>query len=245
MPASVLDTPNAGLEVGGAQRSAEARSLAMLERVRAVALPRLVREAEDRGWWAPRLTWAGRTIIEGSGPGLRSEVPAAAPAAEANGTPTTRPVTAADLDRLRLASRVVSPFDPVDALALLRAALLDNARVVAAVVGEDIVGLAVVAPSATEPAVESLLAVGVAPTYRGAGLGRALLAALVVGCPTRTAIEARVGVAERDVADPVDVRARLDAARRLLVGAGFRLQLASPDLARDDPQILVARLPGR
>jgi GNAT superfamily N-acetyltransferase len=217
----------------------------MLERVRAVALPRLVREAEDRGWWAPGLSWAGRTILEGVGPGLRSGVPATVPAAEADATPTIRPVTAADLDGLRLASRVVAPFDPVEAHALLRAALADGARVVAAVVGDGIVGLAVAAPSVTEPAVESLLAVGVAPAYRAAGLGRGLLAALVEGRPPRTAIEARVGVAERDGIEPLDIGVRLDIARHLLAGAGFRLQPASPDVARDDPHTLVARLPGR
>jgi acetoin utilization protein AcuC len=243
MPASMLDVPNAGQEVGGAQRTAEALSLAMLERVRGAVLPRLVREAEDRGWWAPGLTWAGGTLLAGVGTAAAPR--SSATAAETDGTPTIRPLTVADLDHLKLAARAVSPFDPADSLALVRSAVLDRARVVAAVVGEVIVGLAVAAPSATEPAVESLLVVGVAPAHRQAGIGRALLAALVEGCPPRTAIEARVGVAERDVVEPLDVRVRLDIARRLLVGAGFRRQPASPHLTRDDPRTLVARLPGR
>ncbi len=200
-----------------------------------------MREAEDRGWWAPALAWAGQAILEGIGGG-RGSGPLAA-AAEAHGTPTIRSVTAGDLDGLGLAPRVVSPFDPADAIALLRAAALDGARVLAATEGDVIVGLAVAAPSAAEAAVESVLAVGVAPAYRGAGLGRALLAALVAGRAPRTAMEARVGVAERDVVDPGDVQVRLETARRLLVGAGFRLQPVSPDLARDDPRTLVARLP--
>ena len=136
-------------------------------------------------------------------------------AAPAHGAiPTVRAVTAADLDGLGLAPRVVAPFDPADAQALLRAAALDGARVVAAVSGSTIVGVAVAAPSATEPAVESLLALGVAPAFRGAGLGAALLRALVDGRPPRTPMEARVGVAERDVVEPADVETRLEIARR-------------------------------
>ena len=123
--------------------------------------------------------------------------------------------------------------------------MLDRARLVVAVVGEVIVGLAVAAPSTAAPAVESLLAVGVAPGHRQAGIGRALLAALVEGRPSRTAIEARVGVAERDVVEPLDLRVRLDIARRLLAGAGFQPGPVSPDRSRDDPHTLVARLPGR
>ena len=76
--------------------------------------PRLVGEAEDRGWWAPGLTWAGGTILAGASRGAR---PAAAAGSSATvaagaGTPTIRPVTAADLDHLTLAARVVSPFAP-------------------------------------------------------------------------------------------------------------------------------------
>ena len=55
MPATFIDAPNAGGAVGEGQRAAEARSLEVLARVRAVVLPRLVREAEDRGWWSPSL----------------------------------------------------------------------------------------------------------------------------------------------------------------------------------------------
>ena len=64
---------------------------------------------------------------------------------------------------------------------------------------------------------ESLLALGVAPPLRGAGLGTALLRTLVDGRPPRTPMEARVGVAERDVVEPADVETRLEIARRLLV----------------------------
>jgi acetoin utilization protein AcuC len=243
LPALFVDEPNAGQAAGAAQRAGEERSLAMLARVRAVALPGLVREAEDRGWWAPGLDWAGRELLAGTGPGRRAEPGAAAPSA-VSVPPNVRVVTALDLDGLDLAPRVVAPFDTGDALGLLRAAALDGARIVAAVSGTTIVGIAVAAPSGAEPAAESLLAVGVAPGARGAGLGRALLAALIDDRPPRTAMEARVGVAERDVVEPEDVGARLEVARRLLAGAGFTIRPTPPDLARDDPWTLVARLPG-
>jgi acetoin utilization protein AcuC len=245
MPGTFVDQPNAGMTVGAPQRAGEERSLETLERVRAVALPRLVREAEDRAWWSPRLAWAGRPLLDGVGGSAAG--PAGAPPPDvrepgADVSPTVRALAAADLDGLALAPRVVSPFDPADALGLLRAASLDGARVVAALAGSHIVGVAVAAPSATEAAVESLLAVGVAPGRRGAGLGRALLRRLVDGCPPRTAMEARIGVAERDVVEPADGAVRLAIARRLLEGAGFELRPVSPDTARGDPRTVVARL---
>ena len=243
LPTSFLDDPNAGQDAGAPQRAAEERSLAMLARVRAVALPRLVREAEDRGWWAPRLAWAGRELLAPIPIAVGS--PRSAPPVPVHGaTPTVRVVTAAELDGLGLARRVVAPCDPGDALGLLRAAALDGARVVVAVSGSTIVGVAVAAPSATEAAVESLLALGVTPPFRGAGLGRALLRVLAADRPPRTPMEARIGVAERDVVEPADVDTRLEIARRLLAGAGFTIRATPPDLARDDPRTLVARLPG-
>ncbi len=243
LPPSFLDEPDAGQEAGASQRAAEERSLAMLARVRAVALPRLVREAEDRAWWAPGLAWAGRELLAGTAQGVGATgTPGASPAH--GPTPTVRAVTAADLEGLGLAPRVAAPFDTGDAHALLRAAALDGARVVVAASGSTIVGVAVAAPSATESAVESLLALGVAPGLRGAGLGRAMLRTLVDRRPPRTPMEARVGVAERDVVEPADVETRLEIASRLLQGAGFVIRPTPPDLARDDPWTLVARLPG-
>ena len=243
LPATFLDEPNAGQVAGSPQRAGEDRSLAMLARVRAMALPRLVREAEDRGWWAPALAWAGQELVPGIATGVRAADGTPAVVAR-GGTPAVRTVGAADLDGLDLAQRVIAPFDPWDALALLRAAALAGARLVAAVSGSTIVGIAVAAPSATEPAVETLLVVGVAPPFRGGGLGGALLRALIDGRPPRTPMETRVGVAERDVVEPADVATRLEVARRLLAGAGFVVRATPPDLARDDPWTLVARLPG-
>ena len=52
MPASFEDAPNAGQPILDAQAAAEEASMEVLARVRRVVLPRLVREAMDRGWWS-------------------------------------------------------------------------------------------------------------------------------------------------------------------------------------------------
>lgn len=240
MPRTFLDEPNAGLPVGAAQQAAEERSLAALARVRAAVLPRLVRESEDRGWWQPGLVPAGRG---------QAGVPA--------GAPTLRTLAVGDLDRLCLAPRTIPPFDPGDGRALLEAALADGARVVVALAGDAIVGAAVAARSSiegsstraggssTRAGTESLLAVGVAPAWRGDGLGTALLRALVEGRPTGVSMEAQVGVAERDVVEPADVVGRIAVARRLLEGAGFAVRAPSPDVSRDDPHAVGGHLAAR
>lgn len=236
MPRTFLDEPNAGLPMGAAQQAAEERSLAALTRVRAAVLPRLVRESQDRGWWGPGLVPAG--------PGEHG-LP--------SGTPTLRSLAVGDLDRLGLAPRTIPPFDPADGRALLEAALADGARVVAAVAGDVIVGAAVATRSSTgrsstddastRAGTESLLAVGVAPAWRGGGLGVALLRALAHGRPPGVSMEAQVGVAERDVVEPADAGDRIAVARRLLEGAGFAVRASSPDVSRDDPRTIVGRLP--
>jgi acetoin utilization protein AcuC len=238
MPSAFLDAPNAGMALGAGQAAADERSMAMLARVRVAALPRLVREAEDRGWWRPVLA-AGIAVRP---PGA-AERDWASP--EPGRTPTVRSLAVGDLDRLRLAPGTVSPFDAGDVRSLLEAALADGARVAAAVAGDVVVGVAVAAHAAGVRAVESLLAVGVAPGWRGAGLARALLGALVEGRPAGVALEAEIGAAERDVVEPADVSTRLAVARRLLEGAGFVVKLPSPDVARDDRFAIAARLAPR
>jgi acetoin utilization protein AcuC len=223
MPSSFLDAPNAGMALGGSQAAAGERSMATLVRVRAAVLPRLVREAEDRGWWRPA-----------PGPGVAADPGAGSP--DSGQTPMVRRLVVGDLDRLRLAPRTVSLFDPMDGRSILAAALADGARVVAAVAGDVVVGVAVAAPAvaAVVPGIQSLLAVGVAPGWRGAGLGRTMLRLLVETRPPRVALEAAVGVAERDVVEPADVATRIAIARRLLEGAGFVVRSPSPDVSRDD-----------
>ena len=242
MPATFDDPPNAGSPVAEGQAVAEARSLATLERVRAAVLPRLVREAEDRGWWRPGLRWAGRAMIAEAGPGLGPIRIDGAVGLTTQGTPVVGPLAPGVLDRCALAPRTIAPFDPADARSILRSALAGGARAMAALDGDVIVGLAVAAPSAVEDGVESLLAVGVAPGYRRRGLGSALLRALADRRPPGTRMEAAPGVAERDVVDPLAVEDRMAVARRLLESAGFEVRAASPDVSRFDPWALAARL---
>jgi acetoin utilization protein AcuC len=235
MPVSFVDEPNAGQPVGTQQVVANEASLDTLARVRRMALPTLVREAEDRGWWRPSLSWAGRVVLEGTvaGPVGVSDPPPAA-------TPVIRALSAADLGGLRLAARTVSPFDVADASALLRHAAEGGARVMGALAGDVIVGVAVTAP--VDDADEQLLAVGVAPGFRGDGLGAGLLRRLVEGRPRGSTMRATVGVAERDVIEPLDVALRIEIATRLLRGAGFELVPVSPDVRRDDPWAIAAVL---
>ena len=237
MPAALTDAPNAGSPVDPAQAAADVRSLATLERVRTALLPRLVQEAEDRGWWRPGIRWAGREIVAGIGEAL---APVAA-AGDARGSAVVRALAVGDVGRLTLASRTMPPFDPEDGRALLAAALAGGARMAAAITGDTIVGVAVAAPARGEPRVESLLALGVAPESRGGGLGRALLSALLDGRAPGVSMEARVGVAERDVVEPLPVDERMAMARRVLLGAGFELRPPSPDVLRDDPRAIEAR----
>src|SRR3954468_11136652 len=97
MPATFFDAPNAGAAFGDGQRAAEARSLEVLARVRTIVLPRLLREAEDRGWWS------GETASRLDGPAAASSARRAADPALA---PTVRALTADDLSRLDVADRV-------------------------------------------------------------------------------------------------------------------------------------------
>jgi ribosomal protein S18 acetylase RimI-like enzyme len=103
--------------------------------------------------------------------------------------------------------------------------------------------VAVAAPSAV--GTEDLLAIGVAPERRRAGLATSLLATLVADRPAGTAMRAVVNAAERDVVEPFDVALRMDIADRLLRGAGFEPRQVSPDVRRDDPWAIELVLPPR
>jgi acetoin utilization protein AcuC len=219
MPAGFEDPPNAGQPILDGQAVAEIASLEVLARVRRIVLPRLLREAEDRGRWLPDTASRG---------------PAAA---TPDGAPSIASIDAASLASLVLAPRTISPFDPAGAHAVLLAAVRDGARQVGAVVGSSLVGVALADRTG------ELLALGVAPAFRRQGLGSALLKALVAGRPAGSAMTAQVGVAERDWVEPLDVETRRDIARRLLTVAGFELRAVSPDLSRDDPWAIAGRLP--
>ena len=93
------------------------------------------------------------------------------PAGETPGGPVT---VVTDMDpttwsTLSLAPRVIAPFDAATAHAIVAAALAQGASVAAAVAGSMVVGLAVTGPD------DALLALGVAPGHRRAGLATALL----------------------------------------------------------------------
>src|SRR5207342_2907541 len=104
--------------------------------------------------------------------------------------------------------------DPVDALAILRAAAADGARVVGAIDGDALVGVAVTVPVSSGGSAEALLAIGVPPAYRRRGLGRALVGRLAADRPPGIAMTVAVNASERDVVDPLDVALRIDIASR-------------------------------
>ncbi|MEZ0240766.1 MAG: GNAT family N-acetyltransferase, partial [Chloroflexota bacterium] len=104
--------------------------------------------------------------------------------------------------------------------------------VTAAVQGTTVVGLVI---SALGDEGRELLAVGVAPAWRGRGLATALLTA----APPLDAAE--ITLAERDVIEPLPVATRAAIARRLLTGAGLELGEPVPAIARVDPRAIVGR----
>ncbi len=115
LPGSFVDEPNAGEPVDAGQAAAEARSEAIATLVRRIAVPRLLREARDRGWWDPLGERGAET-------GNR--------ASTLDGTSTATVIPSIDReawDRLTLAGGVVAPVDPADGHALIAAGLADGA----------------------------------------------------------------------------------------------------------------------
>ena len=198
-PSTFDDVPNAGLPESELHRLAEARSMATIAQVRNVVLPRLLVVAEDRGWWDP--------LAATPAPG-----PQAGGAAEA--APTIIPELDADLvDRLVPAPRTMPPADPAAARQLLHTAIRDGARATGAVAGDRLVGVALVLPARDGDQPDELIALGVAPGFRRRGIATALLAAARgYGRP----VEASVGVAERDVVEPLPGADRVAIAQHLL-----------------------------
>jgi acetoin utilization protein AcuC len=233
LPESFDDAPNAGLEFDAGQAAAEEASIAEAALVRRVLVPRLVREARDRGWWDPL---AAPVPVDGDGLGPVS------------GAPTViAQVDAAVWSRLTLAPSVIPPAAPADGHAIVAGALADGARVSAAVRGSSVVGL-VVSRDADDAARTDVLALGVAPADRRHGLATAMIRAHLEGMrPGDVDVAAEVTVAERDPYDPLDRRERMSIARRLLEGAGFEVHQADPDVRSIDPSAIAAtlsRVPG-
>jgi acetoin utilization protein AcuC len=227
-PSRFDDEPNAGDPFGVEQGRAEAASAETANLVREIVVPRLIREAEDRGWW--------RADTEGpvSSSGVLSGVSQGSESA-----PTIlRNVDMSRLAGLRLGSHVIPPFHPAGGLAILAAAVGAGSRLTVALAGDRIVGVALLTgePGGTW----ALAVVGVAPSNRRQGIGTALLRAALetVGADR---VSATTGVAERDPHDPLPVETRTIIARRLFESGGFRISAAPGARGRADPAALVAR----
>jgi acetoin utilization protein AcuC len=218
LPTAFDDDPNAGLPVDAAQLAVESHSRETIALVRRLVVPRLLREARDRGWWDP-MAPAAASMPGGpvAGPG-RPEILSV--------------VDAATWSRLTLAPAVVAPADPAAGHALILAAIRDGAIVSAGLIGAQVVGLAISGPAAQDGR-RDLLALGVAAGHRRAGLAARLLA-------VSSADRAELNVAERDPFEPLDVRARSAIATRLLAQAGFDVRSAGGAIGSADPTALVA-----
>ena len=227
LPDRFDDPTNAGFGRGQSQEAAEAESLATLQQVRDVVLPRLVIVAEDRGW--------SDAMTVGTGRDAAAAADRRDPPQGSSGTPGIRRLDAATLEGLRLAARTIAPSDPRDALGILVRAVRAGARLVGAVDGEDLIGVALTASARPDlgsaparatgptPPEDELIALGVAPGWRRRGLAAALLAASVGDARERSVrLVARIGMGERDVIEPLPIATRREIADRLLTGVGFQ-----------------------
>jgi len=238
LPATFLDASNAGLALDETQAVAESMSQDTAASVRRAVVPRLLREARERGWWDPLVEGpapgpagmrAGGTGPAGAGPAWphAGAGAVALPEPLAGSPEIVASIDAAAWARLRSSERVVAPLDAVQGHAIVAAALADGATVSAATIGSVAVGLAVTGSDG------ALLALGVAPAWRRQGIGTALLRA-------SAARTGEVTVAERDPLDPLPQFDRVAIARRLLEGAGFRIQPAAATTRAVDAMALSA-----
>jgi GNAT superfamily N-acetyltransferase len=235
LPTTFADPPNAGDPGSRSQDAADRESRATVEAVREIVVPALLRAASDRGWWDP-LTGtidAGASVAE-----TGSFEPTSAIAGGSSPT-IVAGLDAAAWSRLTLVPRVIAPARVAAAHALVGAALRDGARVTAAIAnGGSVVGVALSA--AGNDRVDDLLALGVAPDQRRQGLAGRLLAEHLASVDPGRPIRARIGVAERDVIEPLDYPTGVAIARRLLESAGFVVERAPDPVGRIDPLAIVA-----
>jgi acetoin utilization protein AcuC len=230
LPETLDDAPNAGLPMRPSQEAAEARSLETGALARQLAVPRLIREAVDRGWWSP---------AKGPVPGPAGFSPGGAASPGSGSTIVNRP-DRATLDRLEFAPRLVGALDPSSLRVILDPSRLD---LTIAVAGTRVIGLVVSAASASGEegeAPRAILAVGVAPGARRRGLATELLARHLASFDPRTTWSATVTGAERDPVEPLDRTLRADMARRLFERNGFDVQPAGGPLGRADPSAIEA-----
>ena len=226
LPERFTDLPNAGAPIPAGAARVDAQVAAVAGLVRRVLVPRLVREATDRGWWDGGM---------GGGPPSPSRAaPSATTTIEPSAPLILSAVDAATWARLRLASRVISPFDPGAAHAIVLAAIRDGATVAAAVSGDRVIGVAIAGPPGPpgpSRGETALLALGVAPASRRVGLASRLLAAL----PSDIEHHAEITLAERDVVEPLDRRHRASIADRLLRRVGYEVQTVDSGVGAIDP----------
>lgn len=248
LPLAFTDPANAGVPRDATQEAAEERSAATGALARRLVVPRLLREARDRGWWDP----SGPTSA--GGPTTVADPPT-------SGQPTILPsVDGATWARLAVAAGVISPADPSTAHALVAAGLRDGLRATVAVHDATVVGAALSVasqPGGSQPVGSpsgrteghpraDLLAVGVAPAWRRAGLAGQLLAAHVGDAGAGVVeLHAEVTVAERDPLDPLDGSLRRTIANRLLERAGFHISPGDPAVRAADPSVVTAVRPHR
>ena len=228
LPEAFDDEPNAGQPPTPNQAAAEERSRQTADLARRLAVPRLIREAVDGGWWSPL------DVPRGGG-----EPAAESPADAAGAAPTIfdRP-DRATLDRLGFAPRLVGCLDPDSIRAILGPSRVD---LTIAVAGALVVGLVASASSTVVgDRRRSLLAVGVSPAWRRQGLATALLARHVGSFDPATAWTATITAAERDPFEPLDRALRATIARRLLERSGFDVQPAGEEIGRADPAAIEA-----
>jgi GNAT superfamily N-acetyltransferase len=229
LPERFNDDPNAGRAIDPAQEAAEATSRGTIEIVSRLVLPAIIRVGLEGRWFDPLVP---------AGEGL----PPVAPVIEPTVVDT---LDRAMLDRLAIAPWTLPIANPAAARNALAGLLDAGGSIAAAVAGDVVVGVAAVAPAEAAAPADELLALGVAPAFRRAGLAAALLAAIVARQPEGHALRAVVAVGERDARAPLDRGVRASVARRLLTGAGFRVRPAAGPLGRYDPEAIEAVRPGR
>ncbi len=251
-PTSLEDLPNAGLPVDAGQLAADRNAGSTASVVRELVVPALLRTAQDSGWWIGLGSGAADGIaaaVADAEPAVAPEPAAARESPAARGAPGAdqvhADVDAASWSAWTLAPRTIAPAEATEAHALVLAALRSGpeVRVTAAVVGRQVVGAVVsVADAGTGDNRRRLLAVGVAPAHRRAGLAGAMLRLHLAAGSGGETWEALVTLAERDPIEPLTRAIRERIARRLLEGVGFSVTRAGGDIAAADPGALRAFL---
>lgn len=258
LPTTLEDLPNAGLAVDAAQVAADRRAGCTAAALDELVIPALLRAGHDAGWWIGLGNGATDGIATSAAHAEPTAVPEPAAAQGAPGAPQVHAdVDAASWSAWTLAPRTIAPADSTEAHALLLAALRSGSgvRVTAAVVGRQIVGAVVSAASGAlgggalsaasgalgAGALRRLLAVGVAPDHRRAGLAGAMLSQHLATMGDGVTWDALITLAERDPFEPLPRAIRARVARRLLETAGFVVGGVVGPIGEADPAALLGR----